>query len=105
MSLEGPHAEGHCVGQVRLPLATGPAGMVQSSPVLLLGAPWLPSEPFTARPSAWPPSLPCPRNCPAWGVEFLDPVERWINPLMGWTSTGDAMHQVCKRVLSAGGLQ
>ncbi|PNH01903.1 NADH dehydrogenase [ubiquinone] iron-sulfur protein 4, mitochondrial [Tetrabaena socialis] len=33
------------------------------------------------------------RSFPAWSVEFLDPVFRWINPLMGWTSTSDTMHQ------------
>ncbi|KAG2501675.1 hypothetical protein HYH03_000178 [Edaphochlamys debaryana] len=34
------------------------------------------------------------RSTPAWGIEFIDPpAEKWVNRLMGWTSTGDSARQ------------
>ncbi|GLC42660.1 ndufs4 NADH dehydrogenase Fe-S protein subunit [Pleodorina starrii] len=33
------------------------------------------------------------RNMPSWSIEFLDVTDKWVNPLMGWTSTPDTKHQ------------
>ncbi|KAG2435665.1 hypothetical protein HXX76_006867 [Chlamydomonas incerta] len=33
------------------------------------------------------------KSFPHWSIEYLDPASKWINPLMGWTSTADTKHQ------------
>ncbi|KAG2453781.1 hypothetical protein HYH02_001990 [Chlamydomonas schloesseri] len=33
------------------------------------------------------------RSFPHWSIEYLDQAPKWVNPLMGWTSTADTKHQ------------
>ncbi|PNW72121.1 hypothetical protein CHLRE_16g681700v5 [Chlamydomonas reinhardtii] len=33
------------------------------------------------------------RSFPHWSMEYLDPADKWINPLIGWTSSADTKHQ------------
>ncbi|KXZ55673.1 hypothetical protein GPECTOR_2g1223 [Gonium pectorale] len=33
------------------------------------------------------------KSMPHWSMELLDYSEKWVNPLIGWTSTADSMQQ------------
>ncbi|GIL77463.1 hypothetical protein Vretimale_2976 [Volvox reticuliferus] len=33
------------------------------------------------------------REFPHWSIEFLDVTDKWVNPLIGWTSSPDTKHQ------------
>lgn len=42
-----------------------------------------------------------PGKGPAWKIEF-ETMAKWENPLMGWTSTADALDQVARSALNFG---